>query len=131
MNGVGGRGFFEPDLGGTYKGREETGATDRSFSRRLPRPTASPVFEPVIRSTGSKSVSEISTKEVDVCGARGCAAGTYLLLVACEVFSDLLGGIDVCWRVGVGHVGRQQADDRDELCVADGDIRRVTSRSVR
>lgn len=40
---------------------------------------------------------------------------SHLLLVAGNVFPDLLGGIDVCWRVGVGNIGREQADDRDEL----------------
>lgn len=40
----------------------------------------------------------------------------YLFLVCSEVFTHLLGSVDVGRRVGVWDVGGQETDDGDELC---------------
>lgn len=40
---------------------------------------------------------------------------SHLFLVASKVFADLFGGVDVRWRIRVGDVSGEQADNRDEL----------------
>jgi hypothetical protein len=55
--------------------------------------------------------AEVSLEELDLCDLNIFKN----LRLTRKVLADLLSGVDVRWRVEIGHIGRKKRDDRNEL----------------